>query len=177
MVTPRQVKTWIAQAEADLQASRATAESLGECHRRYWLQQGYEEAIKAYAMMRWTGSTADDAQFARLFLLQHSPLKAVGEASAPLSKALHLLAREVEAFVRGLDNADLLLKIDATTPRNDPAEVSYRYPFVVDGDYVAPVSFDGWDSYQGNLVGAQAAVSRLLAAVKDELRIFARTPK
>jgi hypothetical protein len=90
---------------------------------------------------------------------------------------LYLLAREAEAFIRGLDNADILLKIDATTPRNDPAEVSYRYPFLVDGEYKAPVSYEDWDAYQGNVVGAQAAVSRLLSAVKEELKIFARTPK
>jgi hypothetical protein len=177
MATPRQARAWIEQAEADLRASRVTAAPLAECHCRYWLQQSYEKAIKAYAMMRWTGAAVDDAQLTRLFLLQHSPLRTLSEANTPLSKALHLLWREVEAFVRGLDNADILLKIDATTPRNDPAEVSYRYPFVINGDDVAPVSFDGWDSYQGNLVGAQAAVTRLLSAVKDEHRVFARTPK
>ena len=139
MATPKQVKTWVEQAEADLQASRATDESLGECHRRYWIQQSYEKAIKAYAMMMCTGTATEDAEFARLFLLQHSPLKTVSAANTPLSKPLHLLSREVEAFVRGLDNADILLKIDATTPRNDSTEVSYRYPFVIDGDYVGTV--------------------------------------
>jgi hypothetical protein len=79
--------------------------------------------------------------------------------------------------VRGLDNRDMLLKIDATTPRNDPAEVSYRYPFLVDDEYKAPASYREWDAYQGNSAGAQAAVGRLLGAVKDELKIFARTPK
>ncbi|MEZ4301864.1 MAG: hypothetical protein R3B70_43420 [Polyangiaceae bacterium] len=150
---------------------------MGECHRRYWIQQSYEKTIKAYALMRWGGAPADEPEFARLFLLQHSPLKTVGLATTPLSKGLRLLRREVEAFVRGLDNADLLLRIDATTPRNDPNEVSYRYPFLVDGDFVAPVAYSEWDAYQGNVAGALAAVERLLAAVKDELRIFARTPK
>jgi hypothetical protein len=177
MATPTQVRRWVQQAEADLQASRATAESLGECHRRYWIQQSYEKAIKAYAMMRWAGTPAEEAEFTRLFLLQHSPLKNVSTAGAPLPKALHLLLREVLAFVLGLDNSELLLKIDATTPRNDPAEISYRYPFIVDGDYIAPISFDEWDGYQGNGAGAQAAVTRLLSAVKDELRTFARKPK
>jgi hypothetical protein len=177
MATPTQVRTWIEQADADLVAARVEHDGLGECHRRYWIQQSYEKAIKAYALMRWTGGAGDEAQFARLFLLQHSPLTTVAEANTPLSKPLHLLAREVEAFVRSFDNATLLLKIDATTPRNDPAEVSYRYPFLVDGDYKAPASYDDWDAYQGNVAGAQAAVARLLGAVKDELKIFARTPK
>lgn len=177
MATSKQVKTWIEQAEADLVAARVRADGLGECHRRYWIQQSYEKAIKAFALMRWTGTAGDEAQFARLFLLQHSPLKTVVEANTPLSKPLHLLAREVEAFVRALDNAAMLLKIDATTPRNDPAEVSYRYPFLVDGGYVAPASYEEWDAYQGNDAGAQAAVQRLLSSVKEEFKIFARTPK
>lgn len=177
MVTPKHVRTWIEQAEADLGAARVRDGALAECHRRYWIQQSYEKAIKAFALMRWTGAAGDEAQFARLFLLQHSPLKTVAEVDTPLSKPLHLLARVVEAFVRGLDNAGMLLKIDATTPRNDPAEVSYRYPFVVDGEYRAPASYEDWDAYQGNVAGAEAAVGRLLGAVKEELKIFARTPK
>lgn len=177
MPTSRRVKTWVEQAEADLRASRATHESLGECHCRYWIQQSYEKAIKAYAIMRWSGTAADDVEFTRLFLLQHSPLRTINTANAPLSKPLHLLRRDVIGFVRGLDNGEILLQIDATTPRNDPAEVSYRYPFVFNGADVAPVSFDGWDSYQGNIAAVQAAVRRLLSAVKAELSVFARTPK
>jgi hypothetical protein len=177
MATPKQVRTWIEQAEADLTAAGEDAAGLRECHRRYWIQQSYEKAIKAYALMRWSGTAADDTEFARLFLLQHSPLKAVVDANAPLSKPLRLLAREVESFVRGLDNADMLLKIDATTPRNDPAQISYRYPFIEAGDYVAPASFEGWDAYQGNVAGACAAVGRLLGAVRKELKIFVRRPK
>lgn len=177
MATPEQVRKWIEQAEADLKASRVTDESLGECHRRYWIQQSCEKAIKAYAMMRWTGSAAEEAEFSRLVLLQHSPLKNVIAPNAPLSKSLHLLSRQVEIFVRSLDNSGMLLRVDATTPRNDPAEVSYRYPFIVEGEYVAPISFDGWDNYQGNFEGVRAAVTRLIAAVKAELTTFARRPK
>ena len=177
MATTKHVKTWIEQAEADLVAAGVVTDGVGECHRRYWMQQSCEKAIKALALMRWTGSLGDDAQFTKEFLLQHSPLKAVAELNTSLSKPLHLLAREVEAFVRALDNSAALLKIDATTPRNDPAKVSYRYPFIVDGDYVAPASYDEWDAYQGNQAGAEAAVRRLIGAVKDEFKIFARTPK
>lgn len=177
MATPKQVRAWLEQAEADLQASRAEGDGTKDCHRRYWIQQAYEKTIKAYALMRWQGNAEEEAEFNRLFLLQHSPLKVVSTAVTPLSKALHLLARDVEAFVRGLDNSALLVKIDATTPRNDPAEISYRYPFLVDGNYVAPAGYDGWDSYQGDAVGARAAVSRLISTVRDELRVFARAPK
>lgn len=176
MATRRQVEAWLEQAEADLRAATATSAELQECHRRYWLQQSYEKSIKAYALMRWNGVAAEEKEFSRVFLLQHSPLRVVSEVSTPLSKAMHLLRREVESFVRSLDNAAILLKIDATTPRNDPAEVSYRYPFLHAGEYVPPARFEEWDSYQGNAQGAQAAVTRLLRAVKDELRIFARAP-
>lgn len=177
MVTRERVEAWVEQAEADLQAATAESSSLRECHRRYWLQQSYEKSIKAYALMRWKGTPADEREFTKVFLLQHSPLKAMSDVSTPLSKATHLLRREVEAFVRSLDNAALLLKIDDTTPRNDPTEVSYRYPFLRDGSYVPLASFDGWDAYQGNAQGARAAVERLLRAVKGELRTFARAPR
>jgi len=178
MSTPKQVRTWIEQAEADLRASRATAPELAECHRRYWVQQSYEKAIKAYALMRWAGAAADEPEFTRMFLLRHSPLKTIDQPPTPLSKRLHLLRRDVKAFVMRLDNVDLLLQIDATTPMNDPGEVSYRYPFIIaDGEYVAPAAYEGWDRYQGNLAGALAAVGRLIGAVKEELKVFARTPK
>jgi hypothetical protein len=54
---------------------------------------------------------------------------------------------------------------------------SYRYPFLVEGEYKAPVSYQDWDAYQGNAQGAQAAVARLLGAVKEELKLFKRRPK
>lgn len=177
MITPAQVRAWIEQSEADLLAARTDADGLRECHRRYWIQQSYEKAIKAYALMQWTGSDEEEAQFARLFLLQHSPLTHVQGTGTPLSKPLHLLTRQVLTFVRGLDNGALLLKIDGTTPRNDPSEISYRYPFLAEDAYVAPASFEDWDGYQGNMAGVRAAVARLLTEVKAELKIFARTPK
>lgn len=177
MATPAQVDAWIEQAQADLFAARVQAEGVAECHRRYWIQQSYEKAIKAYALVRWAGPSSDEGEFSRQFLLQHSPLKTLSTVGSPLSKALHLLRREVLAFVNGLDNAAVLLQIDATTPRNSPSEISYRYPFEHRGEYVSPASYDGWDVYQGNAMGACAAVSRLIAAVKEERRDFARSSR
>jgi hypothetical protein len=179
MATPKQVRTWIQQAEADLRAARVDASDLRPCHQRYWLQQSYEKAIKAYALMRWNGDVNQEPQFNRLFLLQHSPIKTVTETDTPLSKSLHLLRREVQSFIQGdlAGVAASLLKIDATTPRHDPEEVSYRYPFLEDGEYVAPAVYEGWDGYQGNLLSASGAVERLLQAVKDELKLFSRKPK
>jgi len=175
MATPAQVDAWIQQAEADLRAARVVDEGIAECHRRYWIQQSCEKALKAYALMKWTeGAAAEELEFRRMFLLQHSPLKTLSGVGTPLTKRLHLLRREVVLFVNGLDNAALLWKIDGTTPRNDPAETSYRYPFVHEGEYAAPAAFVGWDAYQGNATGACAAVNRLIAAVRDERSEFAR---
>ncbi len=177
MVTPEQVKAWLRQAEADLNAANVEAEGLAECHRRYWLQQAYEKGIKSLALMLWNGTDDQMRELERLFLLQHSPLKNLAGAASPLSKALFLLDREVRVFVRRLDNAEMLLKIDATSPTTRVDEVSYRYPFVDGGAYVAPTDFTGWDVYQGNRMGGIAAVQRLLQTVKEELRTFARKPK
>jgi hypothetical protein len=127
--------------------------------------------------MKWTGSAADDAEFAKQFLLQHSPLKRVGKNTSTLSKALWLLARELVSQIGALDNGPLLLKIDATTPTSDPAEVSYRYPFRHNGDYVSPASYSDWDLYQGDSMAVKSAVGRLIGVVRDELKLFGRTPK
>jgi hypothetical protein len=135
MTEPKQVRSWIEQAEADLAAARTRGDGIAECHRRYWLQQSYEKAIKALALMKWTGGPRDETEFSKQFLLQHSPLTKVGATPTPLSKALRLLARELDAHVRRLDNGGILRQIDATTPTIDPAEVSYRYPFRRDGDF------------------------------------------
>jgi hypothetical protein len=178
MATRQQVKAWIEQADADLLAARAESADLRECHRRYWIQQAYEKAIKAFALMRWNGGVEEHAQFERLFLLQHSPLKTVAETNTPLSKALHLLEREVQSFVRKnlAGEASTLLKIDSTTPRNAPEEISYRYPFLVDGEYTAPTAYEDWDGYQGSFMAARGAVERLLRAVRDELKLFGLKP-
>ena len=49
MATPTQVEQWLLQAEADLRASEALAADIRENHRRYWIQQAYEKAMKAWA--------------------------------------------------------------------------------------------------------------------------------
>jgi hypothetical protein len=177
MATTKQVKAWIDQAEADLAAAKSQGDGISECHRRYWIQQSYEKAIKALALMKWAGGATDEAEFARQFLLQHSPLKRVGTNISTLSKALLLLARELVRQISALDNGQLLLKIDATTPTSLPSEVSYRYPFQHDGEFVSPASFAGWDLYQGDFMAVESAVRRLIGVVKDELKLFGRTPK
>ncbi|MDI1435941.1 MULTISPECIES: hypothetical protein [Polyangium] len=178
MATPAQVRAWIRQAGADLAAAKADTDALAECHRRYLIQQSYEKAIKALALMLWDGADDEMREFDRLFLGQHSPLKSLGESESTLSKALFNFRRRIETFLnKRVDNADLLLRIDATKPSKRPNDVSYRYPFLQDHTYIAPADFSAWDTYQGNQMGALAAVTHLLKEVNEELKRFARTPK
>jgi len=180
MVPHKQVKAWVRQAEADLNASKAETASLAECHRRYLIQQSYEKAIKALALMLWESATSEETtQFDRLFLGQHSPLKTLAEAADSLYRPLYLLNRQLKTFLMGLDNGALLLKIDATKPMKKDDKVSYRYPFVDEesGSYTAPVDFDGWDNYQGERRDALKCVTQLLGAVGDQLKLYARKPK
>jgi hypothetical protein len=167
---------WLTQAEADLRAARAEHGDVAECHRRYWLQQSYEKAIKAYALIHWKGP-ANDKQFRTQFLLKHSPFKSVGAGASPLSLLLHKLMRQLETFVRRLDNAGLLLKIDDTETSSKPDQVSYRYPFFEGGNLVAPCEYEGWEGYLSNREGATAAVDRLLRAVGKELKVAKRGPR
>jgi len=176
MARPEDADCWLVQANADLLAANAEHQDIAECHRRFWIQQSYEKAIKAYAIIRWSGAAEDERQFARLFLLKHSPLKTLASAGDPLPKSLHMLSREVEVFVRELDNSDLLLRIDAAEAVTDPDQVSYRYPFLVEDELKAPSEYEDWNVYQGNRTGALAAVRRLIAAVRDELRVARRRP-
>lgn len=178
MSTLRQVKAWLDQAKYDLGASRVADINVRDCHRRYWIQQSYEKAIKAYALMRWEPSPGDEGEFRRVFLLRHSPLRSAAEPSSPLSKALWALTRMVSSFVDSLgEHASALRKIDDTLPSTNPNDVSYRYPLIFDGEHVAPGDFEEWDPYQGNLASARAAVDELLKSVNREFSAFARRSK
>jgi hypothetical protein len=110
-----------------------------------------------------------------VFLLRHSPLRAVADPKSPLSAAMFALRRLVNQFINGLGaHAERLRKIDGTTPSNDPREISYRYPFIVDGRDVAPGDYEEWDKYQGNIADARVAVEELLKQVGKELSAFSR---
>ncbi len=173
------LKAWIRQARADWEAGRATSGS--ECHRRYWLQQACEKGIKALGIVLWNGPAADDGRFRHHFLHQHSPLKELADEAAAdpkFPKSLHLLVRQLEAELAKIDGEGLLRKVDSTTPRKDPTEVSYRYPFVdTAGQEIAPVDWTAtdWDAYQGNFAGVVAAIDRFLRAVEGR-RQRGRTP-
>jgi len=176
MTSSEQIKAWIRQAEADLSAASAEAPGIAECHRRYWFQQSYEKSIKALALMKWTG-VPDEREFAQNFLWKHSPLATISTGKTPLPKKLYLLQRELTAFMIKLDGSALLKKLDATTPTTNPDDVSYRYPFRYNNEYVPPAEYPDWDHYQGNHEGIRAGVARLINAVKAELRMSARSPK
>lgn len=135
----------------------------------------YEKAIKAYALMRWTGPS-DDAELRSFFLREHSPLTKLEGAPKP-SRKLDVLKRELKVFMRKLPDSASLTKIDETIPRLSPEHISYRYPFLVSDEYVAPASYPGWDVYQGEERACLKAVEQLLKAVGDELKAFERKPK
>ncbi|MEO7033614.1 MAG: hypothetical protein ABI548_07045 [Polyangiaceae bacterium] len=165
------LKAWLRQARADLEAGKSAGEE--ECHRRYWLQQACEKGIKALGLVLWKGPASDDGVFRGNFLHKHSPLKQLEaelKDNPSLPKSLRFLLRQLEAELEGLDGQGLLRKIDATTPKTDPTEVSYRYPFRdSNGLDVAPVDWTAtdWDAYQGNAAGVIAAVDRFLGAVEN----------
>ncbi len=184
MATPEQVRTWLHQAEADLAAAQVNAQGIKECHQRYWIQQCFEKALKAYALILFNGSDAEDAALCKL--LSHSPMKRLEEhADDPQSnlpnmlerKHLWVLRREVEAFVGSLDNATFLKKIDALEPTHQNDNVSYRYPFMADDGYVAPAAFADWRLHLGDLMGAIAAVKTLVSEVGAAYKGFKRGPK
>ncbi len=77
-------------------------------------------------------------------------------------------------FLDAFPERAALEKIDATTPVKDSNAVSYRYPFVVGGDWVAPSEYEGWAAYQGTIGQVRTATRKLLDAVKVELSYVKR---
>ncbi len=176
MATPKQVEQWLRQAEEDLRAAEADAEGVSENHKRYWLQQSYEKAIKAWGLMKWRHDADDEAQFHHVFLRRHSPFLYMDNTNAPLPKTIHLLQREARAFVNGFAYSAVLIKIDATTPEFDETKVSYRYPFLVGEEHIAPSNYDAWDAYQGEWGEVRRSVRNFIRDVRAEFAIFRRAP-
>lgn len=184
MATFKQVDPWVQQAKADLRAAKVAANEIAECHRRYWIQQSYEKAIKALALIRFKGSDEEDS--ALCTLLSHSPMKFLKKhADDPTSalpkgltrKKIFGLEREVQIFVRSLAQFEFLARIDEEGPSKNPSDVSYRYPFYdQEANYVAPANIENWSEYLGGLDAAFAAVEKMIRAVDDEYRTFKRKP-
>lgn len=104
-------------------------------------------------------------------------MKTIAKSAGSLKQSLFVLQRDVEGFVNEQFDADALRKIDETTPRNDPEVVSYRYPFLVDGNDVAPKDYDDWSQYQGSVEKVKSAISKLIKRVEEELKLQRRQPK
>lgn len=180
-----QADIWIAQARADLEASRANM--VYECHKRYWLQQACEKGIKALGIVIWRHEPPLDGLFRRYFLHKHSPIaqlkRDLNDNPNPdlvtHSRRFTLLMNQIETELRKLDGGPLLLKVDSTTPTTNPTDVSYRYPFRDSANnLVAPRDWKtaDWDAYQGNTVGVNQAIERLLHSVENLYRVSRRAP-
>jgi hypothetical protein len=172
------LRAWLRQARADLAAGRAP--NVAACHRRYWLQQACEKGIKALGLILWRGHANEEGMLRNYFLGRHSPLKQLAKevANDPnVPRSFRFLLRQLETEMRQLDGANVLERVDATTPSMDPMDVSYRYPFQDGaGAHVAPIDWtdSDWDAYQGNGQGLVAAIARFLDAVENR-RLAARS--
>ena len=171
------IECWIKQSQADLKAARDANSEAEECHRRYWYQQSYEKAIKAYGLLKFrSDDPREEREFRQAYLRVHAPFTSL--SGSGFGGRLQVFGRQLRTFLYSLDNSAILIKIDESIPTVDPARVSYRYPFLDDrtGTYIAPVDYHGWDAYQGNEEGVRSALDRLLRKVRDELIISRRSP-
>jgi hypothetical protein len=181
----RRADIWIAQARADLEASRVNTGY--ECHQRYWLQQACEKGIKALGIVIWRPESSLDGLFRKYFLHKHSPIAQLrhdlnGSSDPDLvknSRRFTLLLKQLEADLGKLDGGTLLLKVDSTTPTPSPTDVSYRYPFRDSTkNLVAPRDWTttDWDAYQGNAMGIERTIKRFLREVENQYRVSKRAP-
>ena len=122
--------------------------------------------------MNWPFSADDEAQFHHVFLRRHSPFLFIDNTNAPLPKSIHLLRRAARTFVNGLAYRNVLVKLDGTTPEFDETKVSYRYPFIADGEHVAPSAYKDWDTYQGDWGEVRRSVRSFIREVRGELAVF-----
>ena len=174
MITPRQVEQWLLQAESDLQAAESLTDGVSESHSRYWLQQSYEKAMKAWGLMNWPFNADDEGQFHHVFLRRHSPFLFIDGTTAPLPKSIYLLQRDARVFVSTLPYRNLLMRLDATTPDSDETKVSYRYPFISNGEHIAPCDYEDWDTYQGEQGEVRRSVRSFIKEVRSDLAYFRR---
>jgi hypothetical protein len=178
-------RTYLEQAKADFRASQVTNPALLACHTRYFLQQAYEKSLKAYMLVK----VDPDEHPQVLYLLRdtilgsHSPLADfrpeddLSELQERLIrqypdhwqrgiKVLKTLRREAYGLLKGRRGANVLVQLDATRQSIRADVPSYRYPFFQGDETIVPSQWQGWDTYQGVLGEAVAAVSELVEAVK-----------
>lgn len=165
------LKAWLRQARADWRAGQA--QDISPCHRRYFLQQACEKGIKSLGIILWGQREHDEGLLRHYFLSRHSPLKHLAtevQNDDAVPRSLRFLLRQIETELATLDGSSVLQRVDATTPTMNPADPSYRYPFVDgSGKDVAPVDWTetDWDAYQGNAPGIVAAAGRFLSALEN----------
>ena len=190
---------WLDQARVDLDA--ALVKTANESHRRYWLQQSYEKALKCWVRANMI-PLDDDYEHAcgLIFWHAHSPLlrltraknenyvrqkigKKLQHRGHDVFLGLHLIGREIRSMFRSSKKHEaMLLQIDATTPSTDTSKISYRYPFYVaspERKMVSPSKYgdQGWLNYQGDEDRVQAAVRWLLDQAEIAVRGAGRREK
>jgi hypothetical protein len=168
---------FLVQARADLRASECP--DLPACHRRYWIQQCCEKAVKALGISLWSkplGKPREaDHEFTRRFRLEHSPLAGLDEATKAPGSHLKAFKRLLMGELRDFPELAALLKVDALAQSANSEKPSLRYPFVdrTTGEWVAPVEWDesDWDRLIGGPESQhRQAASRLVGHIETHLR-------
>jgi hypothetical protein len=164
---------FLEQAKSDEQASGSTG--LPEATARYLLQQACEKAIKAFGYCIYTERRGDKRHVDGIFFNRHDPVTALNEvAIADLPNGVRILRRALVEFLDAFSERATLDHIDATTPSLNPNAISYRYPFLLDGEWVAPSNFDRWNLTLPAIGQLRTAARKLVAEVGDRISIARR---
>lgn len=188
-------KLWLEQSRADLSAAQSNGAGILECHRRYWLQQAYEKAIKALMLAKLDGPDRRNPQVLLIvrdvLLRSHTPLQDLPseetreqmrerlEKQYPGQwqrgvKVVYLLVREIKQFIVSQTARGVLERIDDTRPSISADVPSYRYPFFEGDSAITPARWQGWTAYQGDEAAVVAALTELTAAVGKALPLSGR---
>jgi hypothetical protein len=189
-------KLWLQQARADRDASRAT--KIGDCHKRYLLQQAYEKAIKALGLACMNEHQAKDKRIASAlgdyFLHHHTPMTVFSSDDdaerlrelladypgfgATVHRQLKTIRTRILTILGDRTDAKIVKvweKIDATRPTKSIDSVSYRYPFVDPPKSslgIAPCAWAGWDAYQGPEQDVRDAIDELIRRAGMQVGIW-----
>lgn len=165
-----EVWAWLEQAKADLQAASVLVDENTESHRRYWLQQAYEKAVKAFGLsLLESPSEEHRAELRGGFLRHHDPVRSF-EAHPPASKVISALKRRLSTFVRSHPEYPTLDRLEEHKARLDSSSMSYRYPFkrAQDATWIAPARFADWSELLGSFDKSREAVRSFVTAVENE---------
>jgi hypothetical protein len=178
-------RTYLQQARADFRACQLQTSDFAECHRRYFLQQAFEKALKSFLLVK-LGVGNEDEQVEFLLrdtiLGSHSPLADFppGADLAELEeqlvrrypkhwergiKLLKMLRREAAGLIERSGAGPVLRKIDGTRQSIRAQVPSYRYPFFEDRLEITPATWGAWDTYQGTWHTVVPAVHNLIETV------------